>query len=166
MDPLDTASGRARGEARGANNARIAGAAAVLRMVREARRAQEQARTNVEAVASSRATTQVPAQASNVPKPVSPGQAEARMLRDMFQVGHAWLSSAHQHQKGHGSIHRSCAHHGNSPQCSQAVFPDMKGISGATRVAAYSGSLTLSLAFAGFVYVSCAWACHAPPLGH
>lgn len=85
MDPLDTASGRARGEARGANNARIAGAAAVLRMVREARRAQEQARTNVETLASSRATTQ----ASNVPKPVSPGQAEARMLRDMFQVGHA-----------------------------------------------------------------------------
>ncbi|GAX83235.1 hypothetical protein CEUSTIGMA_g10661.t1 [Chlamydomonas eustigma] len=34
----------------------------------------------------------------------------------------------------------------------QAVFPDMRGITGASRVAAYSGSLTMTLAFGGIVY--------------
>ena len=34
----------------------------------------------------------------------------------------------------------------------------MRSISGATRVAAYSGSLSLTLAFGGLVYVSGPWA--------
>ena len=62
----------------------------------------------------------------------------------------------------HATCMYSCAHH---PTCAlkpcynrlcaaQAVWPDMRGTTQATRVAAYSGSLSLTLAFGGFVYVS------------
>ena len=99
-DPYDRPSGKSRSEARVQYVSKVAEVAAVLRMNRAARRASEEARAQLvqeaERFQAMQMKQTVPVQSSSYAAPSSllrgSGHDEARMMKDMFQVGALWVA--------------------------------------------------------------------------